>query len=172
MNTHPTKILMASSLFAATFFVCPLRTWAGQACGTQSGGPYVCVKFGAGTPQVDTDFRFDFNDPDNPDVEFITGAADWEVWSQVSSSNSTPDDLGDLTLDPSSDYEDFDIKIANGAGYGAANVLSMNFDGTINQPGWEGYSAIKSGSKISGDLTGDLVLVADSGGNGGSLSAS
>lgn len=109
----------------------------------------------------DTNFSFDFTDPDNPGVEFVSGDLGWVVRSQVSESNATPANLGSVTIDPSQSTDNFAVKIANGANPGAANVGGIN----LTAQSWTGYSRLTGGS-ITGDLNGDLK-VKKSGSTGG-----
>ncbi|MEE9297335.1 MAG: hypothetical protein V3W34_20535 [Phycisphaerae bacterium] len=77
--------------------------------------------------------------------------------------------IGSLTINPSlPSSDDFEVTIANGANPGAANVGSIVLDET--DPDWTGYSTL-DGETISGNLTGALTVVEDSGGSGGSASA-
>ncbi len=77
------------------------------------GGAYVCVQRTTGTPVEDTHFSLDFSDPDNPSVEFITGAQDWRVWSQVSAEDDTPANLGALNVDADNTGKTFKVKVWN-----------------------------------------------------------
>ncbi len=159
--------------FLAMMFSCILIAMSqvtyggGRTCSDNGGNsPYVCVEWNQGTnPLPNFDFEFGFSDAANPDVQFKVGDSNWRVWSQKTDTDTTPDNLGDLTIDADVLTHDFPIRIANGTtlGAGAVNVASMNLkDPNAN---WTGFSSV-SGS-TAGALAGDLVVVRDSAGNGG-----
>lgn len=101
---------------------------AGTTCAGTS--PRVCVEradLNSPGPIADTDFTFDFSDSTNPDVKFKTGSTTpWRVWSQVSSSDTTPANLGDLFIDSSGSSDNYfvEIKNPNNGNAGAANLVS------------------------------------------------
>lgn len=125
-------------------------------------GPQICVDFlDAGDPLFPNHFDVDFTDPDNPDVVLKLGSLSWQVRSRVGPPpNDTPANIGDITLNPAVNTDDFGVKLANGTGAGAVDVGSI----VLDDVGFTGSSSIAAGSKISGDL-GGLTLV----GNGGVL---
>ncbi len=151
-------------------------TSLGFSASPASAGGKTCVQDGADTtkvcvewslvadPDEITDFTVNFADASNPDIELITGNLGWIVSSEVVSSGN-PANIGDLSLAPDDLADDFEVKIANGSGAGAADVGSIILTATS----FTGYSLLEGGS-ISGDLTGDLTLVSDSGGTGGTSS--
>jgi len=97
---------------------------------------------------------------DDPEVALLAGDDTWVVYSEVIST-AAPANLGALTT---SDNENYIVKLANGAGAGAADVGSM-----VLEPSGSHHSSIAAGSRISGDLNGNLTLK-ESGGSGGTLS--
>lgn len=160
MNSKSKGIATILSVLGTVSICCILSSHAtaDEACAGTS--PRVCVKK-SGAVVEETHFTFGFTDPDNPDIELITGASDWEVWSVVSVSDSTPANIGTLSIDQTAGSGDFVVKIANGTGFGAANVGSI-----LLQPPTDDYSSIAAGSKINGDLTGNLILQENSFGTG------
>ncbi len=166
INFYKTRCLAVCVASAVALLLFSTQATAAPVC-DDDGGAYVCVDKSGDAPLEGTDFTFDFTDADNPDVVFLTGDLAWKVWSQVSSSDTTPANLGDLTLDPTVSGNDFELTIQNGttSGPGAVDVKSI----VLNDAGFTGYSLIEGGS-ISGDLTSDLTLIKDSGGSGGSAS--
>jgi hypothetical protein len=138
---------------------------ANPECDNNGGAsPYVCVKKSGADPVEDVNFEWDFTDADKPGVTFKTGDTNWEVWSQVSDTDDTPANLGDLKITPSAQSsEDFDVKIANGTNPGAANLGSA----VLTAANWTGSSSVKGG-RITGDLDGALTVV-DDGSSGGEL---
>jgi hypothetical protein len=100
----------------------------------------------------------DFTDQANPDLRLLEGSLTWEVWSK---NGSNPGNLGVLTTE---DSENYTVKIANGTNPGAAD-----FKGGLLDPAGDNYSSIVAGSVIAGNLTGDLEVVATSGGSGGAV---
>jgi hypothetical protein len=120
-------------------------------------------------PIPDTHFTFDIvTDPNNPDVTFKAGSTTpWRVWSQVSAADTTPANLGDLVLDASGTSNIYTVEIKNPnvcpggiCNPGAANLASA----LLNDEDWTGHSSIASGSRITGNLTGNILVVAASGG--------
>ncbi len=143
---------------------------ADPACDDNNGNsPYVCVDKSGTPPQAIFDFNFDFADPDNPGVTFLTGNDAWVVWSQVSDTNTTPANLGDIKIDATVLTDSFTVKIVNDntGGAGAVDVGSLVLDDT--NPFFAGNSAI-SGGEIADDLLGDLMVVRDGSGGGGTIS--
>ncbi len=125
----------------------------------------VCLEWSlVANPVEGTDFDVDFSDASNPDIQLIAGNLGWIVSSEVVSSGN-PANIGDLSLAPDELADDFEVKIANGAGAGAANVSSIILTATD----FTGYSSLDAGSKITGTLKGALTVVEDSGGNGGGV---
>jgi len=143
-------------------FLCILFCFAGQIEAQQCDGtsPYVCVDWDeGGNPIRDTDFSLDVTtDPDYPVVTFFTGSLTWKVWSQVSSNDTTPDDLGDIKIQ-NSDTDDFAVLIKNDTtgGAGAHDVKSI----ILHDPNMSGGSSIADGSRITGQLENGLKVVND-----------
>ncbi len=136
-----------------------------ERCGS-GGGPTICVRFDnlAQAPEENVHFVFDFSDPPNPSVELrrgrnVQGALyEWRVWSKDAQEN--PANIGSITGPGEFDY---DVKILNGLdGPGATNVSAIILD-----PLGDHFSSITAGSKITGDLTGDLLVEKDALGTGG-----
>lgn len=128
----------------------------------------VCVEWSepGPAPVLNTDFRVDYDCTgcsDAPLVQFRAGSDSWVVYSEVIST-SAPANIGELAIDPSSSTEIFEITIDNGGSPGAANLSSA----VLTAASWTGYSSIIGGS-ISGNLTGNIEVVDDSGGSGGEL---
>ncbi len=134
-------------------------------CDDNNGnGPIVCVYWdGLIGPVPGGDFLLTV-DPDHPDVAFRTGNDGWVVWSQVDWTDNTPANLGHIGIDHTVVDDDFTVTLAHGESAGAANVASI----ALVDEGWTGQSNL-SNSKISGNLTGDLVLQ-ESAGQGGAAS--
>jgi len=138
---------------------------AAPVCDTSgSGNPWVCVDKSGADPIEGTDFTFDFSDASNPDVILQVGYLDWVVYSQASSSDATPANLGDITIDPTVLSDDFELTIINGTGDGAENVASI----VLNVVNFTGFSSIEAGT-INGNVKGNIEVVDDSGGSGGLL---
>ncbi len=157
INFNKTHCLAVCAASAAALLLLSTQATGDPVC-DDDGGAYVCVNKSGADPVEGSDFRFDFTDPDNPDVEFLTGDPDWVVWSQVSSTDTTPAKLGALTLDPTVSTDDFVIEIRNGSDAGAAAVSSLS----LVKRNWTGFSSIYR-SIIDGDLNGNLVLQEESG---------
>jgi hypothetical protein len=135
----------------------------------------ICVEWSQlGSPELNVDFRVLFTDPANPSVELRTGDVGnenhpgWIVYAEKVSDGS-PANIGALTIDPSTSSENFRVRIAKGTGPGAANVGTIN----LNAASWSGHSSLADGSRIAGDLTGNLTVVRSgaSGGEGGGAQA-
>ncbi|MFQ5463304.1 MAG: hypothetical protein ACE5E5_11845, partial [Phycisphaerae bacterium] len=145
---------------------------AGTTCKDSAGNspcvgtntPCVCVELGGSTPVEGTDFTLDFSDASNPDVELLVGNLAWVVYSQASSTDTTPANLGDITIDPTVLSDDFELTVINGTGDGAENVASI----VLNVVNFIGFSSIEDGT-INGNVTGNIEVVDDSGGSGGLL---
>lgn len=149
---------------AAVFLANPVvrESYAEKCVGTS---PRICVDFIDGPDPV---FLTDF-DVIGDNLILIAGALDWRVWSQVSASDTTPADFGSITLNPAVNGDNFKVQLRNGTTglAGAANVGSLNLDGTISNPNWVGYSSIRESfvnySYITGDVNGVITLVKDTG---------
>lgn len=144
---------------------------AGSTCSGTS--PRVCVDrvdLNSPGPVPYTDFFFNFADSSNPDVTLKTGVTDypWRVWSQVSLTDTTPANLGDITIEASSINEGFAVELRNpnNDNPGCANLQSAVLYDDTN---WTGNSSIVSGSVIAGNLTGALRVVRDSEDSGGTV---
>ncbi len=156
------NVVLSILLGAACILLGAADTMGGQACVGTS--PYVCAKR-TGQVLVGVNVTFDLTDPDNPDVALKSGASDWLVWSQVSSTDTKVYDLGDLTLAPSGADEDFAVSILNPVtvSTGAANIKSI----VLSASSWSGHSRLAG--VVTGDLSGDLKVVEDSAGVGGDI---
>jgi hypothetical protein len=121
-----------------------------------------CFKWSQiGDPEEGVDFDADFtSDASKPDIKLLTGDLEWEIYAHAPSSGVITD-IGNVTT---TDADHYKVKIAKNGGAGARNVGSLILD-----PNGDYYSVIASGSTITGDVTGDIVVVKDSGGNGGSI---
>lgn len=100
--------------------------------------------------------------PDFPDVELVTGSLTWQIWS---TDTDNPDDIGDIGIITSPAPENFVVTIEDDLGNpGARHVKGIILDPTdaANQSGI-------SGGRITGDLTGDLLVQEDSSGTGGDV---
>lgn len=117
--------------------------------GTNS--PCICVERSA-TMTEGVDFDLTFNGANPPDVTLKSGASDWKVWCKVSENDSTPDDIGTITI-PASSSLDFSLKVlTSSGGDGAANVAAIDLDSAS----YTGNSNVLDGV-ITGDL-GDLEV--------------
>ena len=114
---------------------------AAPVCDDNGGlSPYICVDKD-GVPAVHG-FHFvrDFSDPANPDITLFTGNLGWKVWSQVSVSDTTPANIGDILIDASVAGDDFEVAILDDLdGPGAANVGSIILSDAAN---WTGHPFI------------------------------
>ena len=116
--------------------------------------PYVCVFKAGDDPVPGVHFIFDFTDPGNPDITLKTGNLGWKVWSQVSVSDTTPANIGDIKIDATLPADVFEMSLLNATGGpGAANVGSIILSDP--DPLWTGHSSITTG-EITGDLTNRL----------------
>ncbi|MFH1111175.1 MAG: hypothetical protein V1790_18555 [Planctomycetota bacterium] len=140
-----------------------------EACGT-GGGPTICVRIDnlAVAPTAGVDYVFDFNaDPTGPTVRLLVGQEPsgalyaWRVWSK--DAQGAPANIGSITSPGEYNYS---VKIANpDEGPGAANLNSASLT-----PAGDHCSSIASGSRMSGNLAGNLTLQKTSGWSGGTLS--
>ena len=138
-------------------------------------GGKTCVQDGAGitevcfewslvaNPDENTDFGVDFTDASSPDLTIFTGNLGWIVSAEVVATGA-PANIGAIKIDPTVSTDDFEVTISNSGLAGAANVGSI----VLNAISWSGYSTVEGG-RISGNLTGNLTLIEDSGGAGGEL---
>jgi hypothetical protein len=129
-------------------------------------GPDICVEW---DPEEDNpvhtiDFLVTFADPPNPDVTLYTGSLWWRVESgNGPTREEQPATIFNIGAITSPGGEDYAVKIADGEGEtGATDVESI-----VLTPSGDHHSSIASGSKISGDLTGNLTVQKDSSNNGG-----
>lgn len=135
---------------------------AGETCAGTS--PYVCVEradLNDPPPVEGQDFSFDvFTDPAMPDVTFKTGSSTpWRVWSQVSVSDTTPANLGDLFIDSSGSTDNYTVEILNPnecsggvCNAGAAN-LKTGSDATGNMViGGDNNGRVTIGADLDGDV--------------------
>ena len=75
--------------------VCP-----GQVCVTDAGSDVrICVDWSEPSdPVIGTDFTVDYTvDPDNPNIELITGALFWQVWAEDKNNTSLPANIGTVS---------------------------------------------------------------------------
>ncbi len=139
--------------------------------GTNS--PCVCVERADVTPVQGTDVVFDFSESSNPDVTFKTGhnTNAWRV-SQVHASNTTPANLGDLFIESTGSTDNYTVEIKNPnvCSGGTCNPGAANLKSAVlkDLTSWTGHSSIAAGSRITGDVTGNLEVVA-SGSSGGQV---
>ncbi len=129
----------------------------GSACVTDSGNQTrVCVEWSQGpNPEPNVDFVVDVQtDPQNPAIELKTGDLGWVVYAEKIS-DSSPANIGALTINPNTSTQNYVVKLAKGTGPGAANVGTIN----LNAASWSGHSSLADGSHIAGDLTGNLTVV-------------
>jgi hypothetical protein len=144
--------------------------WAGpgvsdclaETCVECTDGATVCVDWSEqGNPTEETDFAVSCSDPDNPDVTFLTDSLTWEIWSV---DGQDPGNLGDVAIHPGETTDAYGIRIINGSDPGADDVGSID----LSADNWAGHSSL-NGGKIAGDLNGNLVVVEDASGNGGTM---
>ncbi|MCH8150345.1 MAG: hypothetical protein IH987_20605, partial [Planctomycetes bacterium] len=89
----------------------------------------------------------------------------WSVWSQVSVSDTTPANIGDIKIDATIPTDVFEMSLLNATGGpGAANVGSIILSDGV----WTGHSSLLGGH-ITGNLTGGLEARVDSSDNGGTV---
>lgn len=112
----------------------------------------VCAAWSFGNPSHTTDFLVTFHGSDPPDIELITGDDEWVIYVQNVSDDS-PGDVGTISLDPTTPYENYVIKLANGATPGINNVDEID----LIEAGWYGNAAFAEDSVIGGNLNGDLT---------------
>ncbi|MCH8150575.1 MAG: hypothetical protein IH987_21800 [Planctomycetes bacterium] len=122
-------------------------TSAGQECNGTS--PRLCVEMDGVQPQVNVHYLLDLNAPNGPEITLIAGNTGWKVWSQVSVSDATPANIGDIKIDATIPADVFEMSLLNATGGpGAANVGSIILlDGL-----WTGHSSLTAGH-ITGNLT-------------------
>ncbi|RJP33463.1 MAG: hypothetical protein C4547_12235 [Phycisphaerales bacterium] len=121
------------------------------------GKPEICVRFDnlENAPQVGTDFVFDFDDPDNPGIEFRRGSdgqisREWRVWSWDNDEDQTPKSIGTLTGNNSWNFE---MKILQPDGDpGAYHLKHLELGGDVIGDHW---SKVEDG-QITGNLAGDI----------------
>lgn len=128
----------------------------------------VCVDWSRPSdPELTANFNVSFSNPTNPTIELITGDSGWIIYAETLTTPPEPANIGSITIDPTVSTDDFVVTNAKpGVGSGANDVGSI----VLFDSGWSGYSSVGTGSYIAGNLSGDLVVAADSSGNGGELS--
>lgn len=166
MNSQITRL--NSIVLTAAFGLTVSAVQAGQTCAGTS--PRVCVeRADLSPPDIDFDFSLDFTDTSNPDVTFKTGHSTnaWRVWSQVSATDTTPANLGDLFIDSTSSTDNYKVEIRNpnNDNPGCANLKSAVLRDATS---WTGHSALTA-SEIAGNLTEEVLVVADGSGQGGEV---
>jgi len=114
---------------------------ASETCKANSGSTkHVCAAWDRqAAPEEGVDFEVNYacgGCSDAPNVELKTGDDDWEVYSEVIST-AAPANMGALTT---TDNENYIVKLANGAGAGAAGVGSM-----VLEPGGAHHSSMHPG---------------------------
>lgn len=164
MKRFESVLMKAGALLGA--LLCARPAVAGPEFCNNNGGPTLCVRFDndAGAPEPLVHFAFDFSNPQAPSVELRVGQTaggglyQWRVWSK--DAQGAPANIGSITSPGAYNYS---VKIANPTdGPGAANMNAV----TLTPPG-DHRSSLEPGSRISGDLTGNLVVQKDSTGVGG-----
>ena len=81
-------------------------------------GPDIYISWsGMGNPIEDTDFVMSFGDTANPDIELQTGNVTWNVRSE--NDDTSPGNIGTISLNPTSSTADFDLTILSGTDPGA-----------------------------------------------------
>jgi hypothetical protein len=136
-----------------------------------NGTVKVCVEWSSAVAPVEGDnFSLTFNGAAGVDLELLSSDLEWRLWTTLVS-NGDVTSLGDITLNPDGNSDNFAVQIWGDGEAGAVDVGSLNLDGTINNASWVGYSSIRSGvlSRISGDVNGAIKLTKSSGGDGGDL---
>ncbi|MBL8880739.1 MAG: hypothetical protein JNG88_16620 [Phycisphaerales bacterium] len=130
------------------------RFLSAETC-VSSGDFRVCADWSlANDPLHVTDFRVTFQDPNPPIIELRTGDDGWVIYVQNTLDDS-PGDLTALLLDPSNPTENFVVTLANGVQSGANHVGTIE----LTSANWIGRSGLAEGSRIAGDLNGDLTVV-------------
>jgi hypothetical protein len=131
-------------------------------------GPDICVEWDPeqDDPVHNEDFFVSFADTANPDVALDTGSLDWRVESGNGPLRDLPQatifNIGAITAPNGQDYA---VKIADGEGLTGA----MDVESIVLTPSGDHHSSVASGSKISGDLTGNLTVKKDTSNNGGDV---
>jgi len=144
---------------------------SGYACVCNSGETKrVCVKRSSGVPDIPDDVEVDYGCTDCSDaplVQFKLADSGWELYSEVITGSAAAN-LGAVLLasDVSPDDGTFTVAIKRATGYAAANVSSIALDSTESD--WTGGSNL-SGGLISGNVSGAITLVEDSGGSQGQV---
>jgi len=135
-----------------------LQALAGGSACTTGTQVKICVEWSRSPNPVDgVDFVTSFSNPSSPSIQLLSGDLAWVVSAELLS-NGDPANITSITT-PASD--NFVVKIAKGSGPGAANVGAITL-----QPTGSHYSSVASGSRISGNLTGNLTVLRNSGTGG------
>jgi hypothetical protein len=142
---------------SASFFACVSNSALADVCPENPfGGPTVCVGWHHPfEPIEDDDFRIDYvTNPSAPDVELLTGAL-WRVYSVDPAAPDFVGDLGDIVY--RHHPGPLRLTLADGDWPGARNV-----DRIILEPAPPYTASIFYGSRITGDLRGELTAKAHS----------
>ena len=102
--------------------------------------------------------------PDFPDVELIFAAPNWQVWS---TDTDNFDDIGDIGVISCPHPGNFGVRIERAVfptGPGARDVKGISL-----VPGSSSYFSNITGTNITGQLLDDLIVQADTFGNGGEV---
>ncbi|TWT45583.1 hypothetical protein RAS1_20110 [Phycisphaerae bacterium RAS1] len=150
------------------------RCLAGGSACVPGSSVNVCVEWSQGpNPVPEVDFRVSFDAPFdnlNPLIQLREGDAGWKVYAELVASPGTPANIGALTIAPNAPTDNFVVTIVRptqqGDQPGAANVGTINLDAAS----WTGHSSMGTGSHITGDLTGSIVVKADANDAGGEFS--
>jgi hypothetical protein len=127
-------------------------------------GIQVCASLSWGDPKIGTDFSVDFNPlMASPDVRLHSGDLDW-VLVATQLEDGSPADLGEISIEPRSPWENFGVSIGENYTPGAHHVGSMHL--TARQ--WRGFSNLNQ-CLIAGDFAGGLTLRSNARGQGGEL---
>jgi cytoskeletal protein CcmA (bactofilin family) len=158
---------LIAALCIATSSLSSAQAQPSSATCASSSGRSLCVRFdnAAGAPQLNSDFSVTFDGSNIPRVSLLIGANggttyEWRVWCKDGSDNPQP--INSITTPNGYNYK---VKLAQPDGTaGATNLVSADL-----HPSGDHYSSLLSGSKIDGNLTGNLTLYKTSGGSGGEI---
>jgi hypothetical protein len=117
-------------------------------------------------PESPTDYEIDATDPDFPNVELKTGSLTWRVWS---TDPDNPDGIGDIGVISCPHPQNFAVTLRNDSDpflRGARDVKGI----TLVPSSASNQSNIKD-VFISGQLTDDVTVQADSFGLGGEVTS-
>lgn len=168
----PLKTRVAMAAFIAGCMAIPPLVQAGDPVYADTpGGHRIWARIDnrSNPPTVDQVTLDATTDPPNVTLnkgEDQSGLLAWRIWCTTTAGGTTPADIGAITTPGSYNYT---VKLLNPYdGPGAANLSSA-----LLEPANSHHSAIvgsgSAPSRISGDLTSNLTVQADSGGDGGTL---